>query len=198
MEKTPRLRMKRWVSWQSLSIVALVALMLAVSYFGTIGPRMASVMVPMNRVPLEDTREGTTEQSPSADTPDTTPQVPAPVIAQAQSPFDGYRQTIAEARETAAALLSEVIADASANADTVQEAIRQKAELARTTELEAVIEAMLRARGFEDVLCTVRKGSVSVVVRSAGLTQQQAAQILDIAVTQTGEAASNVRIIPAE
>ena len=95
-------------------------------------------------------------------------------------------------------LLNEVIADASAGADTVQAAIRQKAELARTLETEATVETLLKARGFGEVLCTVRQGSVNVVVKTDGLTQQQAAQIMDIAMSESGEPAANVRIIPAQ
>jgi hypothetical protein len=43
----------------------------------------------------------------------------------------------------------------------------------------------------------VREGSVNVVVKTNQLTQQQAAQILDIVMAESGEAAANVKIIPA-
>ena len=60
------------------------------------------------------------------------------------------------------------------------------------------METLLAARGFDQTLCTVRQGSVNIVVRAQSLTQQQAAQILDIAVSESGEPAANVRIVPAQ
>ena len=85
-----------------------------------------------------------------------------------------------------------------ASAQTVEEALRQKTELARTREIETTVETLLAARGFDQTLCTVRQGSVNIVVRAQSLTQQQAAQILDIAVSESGEPAANVRIVPAQ
>lgn len=199
MHKKPTLRTNQWMSWRSLAVVALVALMLAVSYFGTLGARTASVTLPMERVPLTATAApGEAEHSAGAPEATGAPAPAAPEATAAGTSFDAYRETLAKSRETAGMLLNEVIADASAGADTVQAAIRQKAELARTLEAEAAIETLLKARGFGEVLCTVRQGSVNVVVKTGGLTQQQAAQIMDIAMSESGEPAANVRIIPAQ
>ncbi|MDR0928842.1 MAG: SpoIIIAH-like family protein, partial [Oscillospiraceae bacterium] len=73
----------------------------------------------------------------------------------------------------------------------------QKEALAKSTQTEAAIEALLAARGLPEALCTVREGSVNVVVKTNQLPQQQAAQILDIVMAESGEAAANVKIIPA-
>lgn len=210
MKKLPTLQKSRWINRRNFAVVALVALMLAVSYLGTMEAKTASVTLPMDRVPLEATggnanndpaagsaAGAATPASTSAVSPTGTP-TGAPVIATADGSFDEYRNSLTAARESSASLLDEVIGNASASAETVREALRQKAQLAWSSEVETVIETLLLAKGFEDVLCTVRDSTVNIVVRTAQLTQQQAAQILDIAVSEAGVSAANVRIIPAE
>ena len=203
MKKLPGL--KKRMGGQSLAVVALVALMLAVSYFGVSNARFASVSLPAQRVPAEGTPvEGTAqpEMLPEDARVSEGELVPAPAVASAleqeASDFEAYRLSLTKARATAVVQLDEVIGNAAANADTVGEALRQKAELSRTMEIEITIETLLEARGFAKALCTVRQGSVNVVVQGEQLTQQQAAQILDIAMTQSGEPAANVRIIPVK
>ncbi|MCL1963991.1 MAG: SpoIIIAH-like family protein [Firmicutes bacterium] len=204
MKKLPRLR-EKWRSPQSLAVLALIALMLAASYFGGNGIRVASVNLPMERVdsdiaaelaqatPMPNARLAETQVSQI----DPVPQERS-TLAKAASSFDEYRLALTHTRAAAASLLNEVILNAAASADTVQEALRQKAELARSMEVETAIETLLAARGFADALCTVRKGSVSIIVRGPQLTQQQAAQILDIAMSESFEPAANIRIIPAQ
>ncbi len=207
MKKLPTLRGKQWAGKQGLAVLGLVGLMLMVSYLGTLGAHPVSLTLPSERIPIEGAaiaEEATASPEP-ASAPEATPApdaaataVPAATATAAvgTAGFEGYRQRLAATRETSAALLDEVIGSASASADTVQEALRQKAELARAAEVETTIETLLSARGFE-ALCTVRQGSVQIVVAGEQLTQQQAAQILDIAVSESGEAATNVKIIPA-
>lgn len=178
-----------------LGMIVLVALMLAVSYFGGDVTRIGSVHVPTTRV-LEGGGVSAVQAVPVA------PQVEAasgaPEIEIASQGFDQYRETVATARETAKELLDEVILSASASAETVEAALSQKAELARAVEMEAAAEAMLALRGFADAICSYQKGAVSVIVRGESLSQQQAAQILDIAMAATGEPASRIRVIASE
>jgi len=172
-----------------ISVLALVALMLAVAYYGGGVGRLAStVFVPSVRVSLDD------PGGPARPEENIEPEAPLPP----SEGFGAYRETVWKSRETAAMLLDEVIANTAASADTVQEALRQKAELARAVELEAACEALLHARGFEDAICSVQRGGVNILVRGQALSQQQAAQILDIAISATGEPASRIRIVPRE
>lgn len=207
MPKKPTLGTKRWAKAQGITVAALIVLMLAVSYLGTMDAKTASVTLPSERIRLD----GATAE-PSAAPASTAPpeggkaledvsetaSTVQPASAQLPGTFESYRLSLAATRESAAKLLDEVIESSASSAETVAEAQRQKAELARAMEVETAIETLLEARGFEEVLCTVRNGSVNVVVRGAKLDQRQAAQILDIAVAESGEAAANVRIIPAE
>lgn len=183
-----------------IGLVVLVGLMLVGSYLGSMWQtQRVSSTLPMERVPL-DTQE---KQEVILNTDDALPSPTgdaqkAPVIYPAETGFAGYKETIARARNTSAALLDEVIESASASTETVRQALQQKTELASAMSMEAEMEALLHARGFDSVLCTVNQQSVNVVVKGADLTQQQASQILDIAMSVSGQPASNVRIIPSD
>ncbi len=214
MKKLPTLngKQRKWPAWRSFGVVGLVVLLLAVSYLGTLDAKEASVTLPMERVPLDgiESVDGELETTPepgataapgSTAVPGTsaapTPS-PVPAIAEAEAGFDAYKARLTATRAASAKLLDEVIMNASASAETVQTALQQKAELARSNEVEATIETILTARGYPDALVTVRQGSVQIVVKTTQLTQQQAAQILDIAVSETAEPAANIRIVPAK
>lgn len=189
--------MKKKKTGRYISVVVLVGLMLVGSYLGTLSPlQSVSGTLPIARVPLQ------MPEKEEADAPNDIPKGPepapskAPLVAQAETGFAGYKEAIAKVRSTASVLLDEVIDSSSANADTVQQALKQKVELADAIKMETEIESLLHARGFFDVLCTVNQQSVNVVVQCDVLSQQQAAQILDIAMSVSGQPASNIRIIP--
>lgn len=179
-----------------VGVLLLVALMLAVSFFAEDAWRAATVQVPVTRV-LSGDVDIAVAVPPAEATPSPTG-VAEPPETEPSGGFDAYRQRITAARASAAELLDQVIGSSSASADTVQAALKQKADLARAIEMEGAAEAMLHARGFEDAICSVQKDSVSVIVRGKTLTQQQAAQILDIAQSTTGEPPAKIRIIPSE
>ncbi len=63
-------------------------------------------------------------------------------------------------------------------------------------EKEVTIEGLLIAKGFTDAVVTLHEGSVNVVVDTAELTRQQAAQILDIVMRESGESSENIKIMP--
>lgn len=175
-------------------LLGLTGLLIVGGYFGQGEARRASVTLPVVRV----TPKPSANPSPEA----TQAPVPEAKTEATQAPatigFDAYRADLTAARATAASLLDEVILSEDASAATVREALARKAELARTGEIEATIETILRAYGFEGALCTARAGSVNVIVRSEALTQQQAARILEVASRESGEPASNIKIIPSQ
>ncbi len=195
MKKLPTIQQARLPGYRSLGVLALIALLLTVSYLGTLGEQPVSATLPVERVPLDGTVAPTLEDIQPEPTAAPTA---APVAARTDTSFEAYRKDLEASRQTAAGLLDEVILNTASSAETVQEALRQKAALAHATEVETAIETLLRARGFADALCTAREGSVSVVIRGTALTQQQAAQILDIAVAESGEPATNVRVYSAQ
>jgi len=194
-----------------VSVVVLVTLMLAGSYIATMDQaKDVSALLPVQRVPIQSTdppKATAGSTIPDANQPEATAgsAMPGATAEPSKTPdaaeaseFLEYRGTIAGTRSSAAALLDEVISDASASAETVQQALKRKSELAVTMAMETEMETLLKAKGFSDVLCTINSQSVNIVVRCGSLSQQQASQIMDIAISVTGRPASHVKIIPSE
>ncbi|MGI6192998.1 MAG: SpoIIIAH-like family protein [Christensenellales bacterium] len=98
-------------------------------------------------------------------------------------------------REKELEYLSEMIADENTDSDTKTSAQEQKLALIDAMEKEMVIEGLLQAKGFKGVAVTVKKGSVNIVVDRESMSDTEIAQILDIAITETGEPAENIKVL---
>ena len=61
-----------------------------------------------------------------------------------------------------------------------------------------MLEGLIKALGFEDAVVTSTTENINVIVKCGEMTGTQAAQILEIIVTETETNATNVRIIPTE
>ena len=79
--------------------------------------------------------------------------------------------------------------------DAREEALRSIATLVDEMNVEANIEMLVKSKGFEDCVAIVSDGKCSVIVRSEGLMEDEVAQILAIAVEQSGISAPGITII---
>ena len=66
---------------------------------------------------------------------------------------------------------------------------------AKAAETEALIEGILKAKGFDGSIVYVTGAGANVVVKTIGLTPAQAAQIRDAVNENTGLAADNIKIV---
>ena len=96
---------------------------------------------------------------------------------QSASFFQTYRSDRVATREQTILYLDAIIANSASDADAVKKAQDDKLELTKNMELELVLEGLIKA---------------------ASITAEQAAQILEVIVTETDKKANNVRIIPVE
>ena len=123
----------------------------------------------------------------------------ASVLAAQEETGDFFRDFRAQ-RETARAdeivLLDEIVHREGAPEESVREADARRIELTRQTEQERAIETQLVAKGFEDAAAFVQEGTVTIVVKRDRLSDEDTAQILEIAMRQTEQEAGNVKIIP--
>jgi stage III sporulation protein AH len=94
--------------------------------------------------------------------------------------------------------LDSIINDKKTDAATLKTAQQQKADIALAMEKELSIESLLKAKGFDKVAAVYQPGSVNIIVGKGELTDAEVAQILDIAKTETGEKAENIKIIPVQ
>lgn len=110
--------------------------------------------------------------------------------------FATYRNDREVTRQQEIAYLDEMIASETSSAETIAEAEAQKLAICQAMETELVLEGLIKAKGFEDCVVTISTENVNVVVKDAELTVGDAAQILNIVVTETTFTAPDVVVIP--
>lgn len=105
-----------------------------------------------------------------------------------------YRASKLETRNYMLGIYESIIAT-STDQEQITETNAMISDLARRMEKETILEGMIMASGYEDAVVTnADDGSYSVMVKSNGLTSDDAAKILGILVKETGVAASNVKL----
>lgn len=109
--------------------------------------------------------------------------------------YEAFRKDREETRNLELGYLDEIISTSASDSETLQDAQEQKLALVAQMEKEFAIENLIRAKGFADAAVTFHQGAVSVVVDADELTSEQAAQILDIVQSETGESAENIKVI---
>ena len=181
-----RLNARGWL------LAGLLVLLVAAGWTANRQEQPVSGRIAVQRVTLEPQQT----LSPSAQPKETMKAEQTPAVEQPEKDFETYRIELEETRAASAQLLEEVLQDERAEDEIAQRALEQKMDLAKRQEMEKSVETLLRARGFEKSLCIASGDSVSILVFAQTLSQNQAAQILDIAITETGAQAGNVRIIP--
>ena len=77
-----------------------------------------------------------------------------------------------------------------------QDAVNSMIELTDITQKECAAEILLEAKGFADVVVSIRGDVADVIVQADDLTEAQRAQIEDIVSRKTGIGAENIIISP--
>jgi len=99
------------------------------------------------------------------------------------------------ARDEAIEVLQSVVDNAEeADADAKAEAMQEISAIAANIELEANIESLIKAKGFENCVAVINGEKASVVVSSDGLQPNELSQILEIVYTQANIVPENVTI----
>lgn len=74
----------------------------------------------------------------------------------------------------------------------------KKQTLIANMEQELVLEGLIKAKGFDDVIVSTSSSYLNVIVKSAELTSAEVAQIVDVVRQQTEYSLDNIKIIPVE
>ncbi len=109
--------------------------------------------------------------------------------------FEKTRKERNATREDAIEELDETVADAKISDDIKAEAVAKMTELAARMDTEASIEALLKAKGFSDVLAVIGDNDINVVIKVEKLLESEIIQIQDIATSQSGLPLDKVKII---
>ena len=111
--------------------------------------------------------------------------------------FATARLSRKQARDNAIHMLQEAESDENAEESVLNEASRTLQVLASYTVAESQIESLVTAKGYTDCVAFMGDDSLSIVVSTADgtLNSTDVAKITDIAMTETGYAASAIRIM---
>ena len=109
--------------------------------------------------------------------------------------FKTARRERQEALSEAQELVEETLKGASLTDEEKQTALKATADFSKNIEQAQKIETLLKAKNFEDAVAVVSEDSVSVVVKSDGLSTPQTLQIQDIVTSQTKVALGNIKIV---
>ena len=113
--------------------------------------------------------------------------------------FATARLSRKQARDSAISMLQEAELDENATEEVCNEASQTLQVLAGYTVAEAQIENLVTAKGYADCVAFMGDDAISIVVSTEDGTLDAAdvAKITDIAMTETGYAASAIRIMAA-
>ena len=172
-------RMQRYQKWLNKRVLTAVGLCLLLA-----AAVLTNVLVNRNRGEPAET-ETTAQPNVTA--------VSAQTKAADANFFAAYREERDSVRTQELAYLDAIVAQG-ADAETLSDAQQQKLELVNAMETELTVENLVRAKGFSDVIVSIHKGNINVVVGAETLSDEQVAQILDIVLRETGKSAENVKI----
>lgn len=112
--------------------------------------------------------------------------------------FTTYRDDRQATRDQELLYYDAIISSESSSADAIKNAQNKKMEIISQMESELVMEGLIKAKGFEDVIVTTSNTNINVIVKSTELQSSQVAQIVSIVQEQTSKSIDNIKIIPVE
>ncbi len=98
------------------------------------------------------------------------------------------------ARDEAIEVLQGVVDDATSLDAAKEQALADIAAIAANIEVEANIESLIKAKGFEECVAVISGDKANIVVKSEGLQPNQLSQILEIVYLQADILPANVTI----
>ncbi|MDR1093583.1 MAG: SpoIIIAH-like family protein [Clostridiales bacterium] len=119
-------------------------------------------------------------------------------ITQTGNFFSTYRADRQTTRDQTMAYLTAIIDSQTSSEEAKAEAETQKLKLTKVMQLELAVEAIILSKGFADCVVTAGTENINVIVKKAELTEDEATQILDAVVSESGKEPRYVKIIPVE
>lgn len=112
--------------------------------------------------------------------------------------FDGYRTDRKSTRDQELLYYDAIIQSADSSADAIAQAESKKVDIIAQMESELVMEGLIKAKGFDDVIVTNSQSYINVIVKSPELQASEVAQIVSVVQEQTGKGIDYIKIIPVE
>lgn len=94
--------------------------------------------------------------------------------------------------------LEAIIANANASEEVKANAEKELLNLTKYMGLQTKLEGLISAKGFSQVAVSASENNVSVIVQSAGLSETELAQIVEVIETNSDYGIENIKIIPVD
>ena len=109
--------------------------------------------------------------------------------------FASARLNRSKTRDEAAAAINKILDNSSATKDEKEVAANKAVLLTQTSDNETKIENLIKAKGFSECVVFLNDDSADIVVKTSGLSPEQAAQIKDIVLNTVEIPVENIRIV---
>ncbi len=109
--------------------------------------------------------------------------------------FTQARLNRESARSKSTERLQEIVANENIDAQTRQKAQDDMLKIATSADKEASCENLIKAKGFTECVAYINEDSVSITVKTNGLSSSDIAKIQEIVSSQTGILTKNIKIV---
>lgn len=111
--------------------------------------------------------------------------------------YTAYREERENTRTEEIAFYEAIINSESASASAKLEAENNKLAIIEQMEQELIVEAIIKGKGYDDVVITTSSSNVNIFVKSQELTKQEVAQISSVVTEQLKVDIEKVIVIPS-
>lgn len=109
--------------------------------------------------------------------------------------FVEARLSRTQSRDEVMDALKYMLEDVTEDSEAATVLAQQAQVLAKTIETEGKIENIIKAKGFTDCMVYLEEDKADIIVKTNGLTDSEAAQIMDAVLSEVSIAENNVSII---
>lgn len=109
--------------------------------------------------------------------------------------FSSAQMNRRRSRDEALETLQVVIDSSESMPDVKDDALQQMINIASDIEKEAIVEEMIKAKGFENCIAVISGANINVIVKSPGLLTNEIAQITEVVMDETGFSPENIKIV---
>ncbi len=177
---------KKQIVFLSLALVVCIAVYLNWRFLDTVDPNGSDMIAVEGESIAGNSEEGKTLGQ-------------AQLVETTAKDMDAYftesRLNKQKTRDEALELLKAVAQSEESAAETKEKANNDMINMAKATDTESTVEGLIKAKGFSDCMVYIGEDSVNVIVATEGLSEEQAAQINEIVIAETGKDASAVKIV---
>lgn len=113
-----------------------------------------------------------------------------------ESFFNSCKSNKQATRAEELSVLESIMISESATDEMKETANAKKLEILKYMESELIIENMIKAKGFSDVVVNMSENNINIIIEPAQPTEQELAHIYSIVVTQTTYKTSQIFVFP--